>query len=191
MELINENYRPSNVEFDVANSSIVPDQLGRYETADEACSFMHKHLLAINQKITVCRFMDNYEKTNIRKEYNDLFENKIPMLEKELQKAKSVLDAAKKDFADAIERVSATTNEGKALAMDVKRGIKDICLDDQFTWRVPFNGTYYFFTYMDNVIKLCKTQIIPESEKMDIFSASVKNEDFFHNNEVAPESADE
>ena len=186
-EQINENYRPANVEFDVANASIVPDQLGRYESGDEAAEFMHKHLLAINQKLCVYRFMDQAEKSWIRSDYNDLLENKIPMLEKDLQKAKSEFETAKKELADSMERVNATTNEAKALALSVKRGIKEINLDDQYTWRVPFNGVYYFFTWMDKVIKLCKTQVIPEYEKMDVFNASQKNEEFFFDNEPSKE----
>jgi len=190
-ELINENYRPANVEFDVANSSIVPDQLGKYETAEEAADFMHKHLLAINQKLSVFRFMDQIEKQWIRSDYNDLLENKIPMLEKELQKAKSEFETAKRNLADSIERVNATTNEAKALALSVKKGIKEINLDDQYTWRVPFNGVYFFFTWMDKVIKLCKTQTIPDFEKMDMFSASQRNEDFFNDNEQDPSLKEE
>ena len=190
MELRNENYRPVNVEFDVATSGNVPERLGFYETGDLAIAFMHKHLLCINQKLSVYRFIDNHEKAEIRRSYNDLLENKVPMLERELQKAKSEFEEAKKNLSNAIEAVNATVTETKALAMEVKRGIKDMNLDDKYTWRVPVHGMYYFFTYMDKVIKLCKTQVIPDYEKMDVFNDCTKNELFFNDNEPAPEDFD-
>jgi len=177
-----EDYRPSHIEFEVANSSIVPDNFGMFETQKEATDFIHKNLTAFNQKITVVRFMDNFEKAEIRKDYSELLENKLPILEKELQKAATALAQAKKEAAEAQECVNATTNEAKALALEVKRGTKDITLDDQFTWRIPFAGRYYFFTYIDKVLKLCKTSDIPEHEKSEIWNAMSENETFFDSN---------
>jgi hypothetical protein len=174
-----ENYRPANIEFDVANSSIVPDNLGYFESAKEATEFIHSKMTAVNQKLTVCRFMDNFEKNEIRKEYSELLETKLPFLEKELQKAAAVYAQAKKEQAEAQEYVNATTNEAKALAVDVKRGLKDISLDDQFSWRVPFESRYFYFTFIDNQIKLCKIADIPEYEKADLWNAMSNNEAFF------------
>jgi ElaB/YqjD/DUF883 family membrane-anchored ribosome-binding protein len=178
--LLPTEYRPAYIEFDVASANSIPDVLGNFETLQEASDFIGKQLAGFNQKITVFRFIDNFEKSEIRKEYNELLENKIPILEKELSKATSALAEAKKNMSDAVESVNATINEAKALAMDVKRGVKDITLDDISTWRVPFNGQYFFYTYMDKVLKLAKVQDIPDHEKQDIFSASHKNDEFFN-----------
>lgn len=175
-----EFYRPANIEFNVANSGEVPDNLGFFESSKEANEFISKNLTAVNQKITVCRFMDNFEKNELRKEYSELLETKLPFLEKELQKAAAALSIAKKEAADAQEYVNATTNEAKALAVDVKRGLKDISLDDQFSWRVPFQSRYYFFTFIDNQIKLCKISDIPEKEKEELWNAMSENERFFN-----------
>jgi len=123
--------------------------------------------------------MDHFEKTEIRKEYSELLEAKLPFLEKELQKASAKLAEIKKEYNEAVEYVNATTNEAKALAVEVKRGVKDISLDDQFSWRVPFEGRYYFFTFIDNQIKLCKISDIPEHEKADLWNAMSNNEAFF------------
>jgi len=172
-------YRPANIEFDVANNSIVPDNLGHFESAKEAMDFIHSKMTAVNQKLTVCRFMDNFEKNEIRKEYSELLETKLPFLEKELQKASSVYAQAKKEFSEAQEYVNATTNEAKALAVEVKRGVKDISLDDQFTWRAAYDGKYYFYTFIDNQIKLCKIQDIPDFEKQTLWNAMADNESFF------------
>lgn len=176
------DYRPKNIEFDVANSSIMPENLGEYKTADEAIQFIHKNVVGINQRITVSRFMDNFEKTELRKEYQEILELKMPILEKDLQKATHEFEEAKKKLADAKELVNATTNEVKAIANDVKRGLKDIQLDDQFTWRIAFECRYFFYSYIDKQIKLAKIQDIPEHEKQDLFNVMSKNEEFFNDN---------
>lgn len=177
-----EFYRPANIEFDVANSSQCPDNFGLFENEKSVNEFIGKNLIAINQGISVNRFMDNIEKTELRKEYQDLLELKMPLLERELMKATAAYEEAKKELADAKELVSATTNEVKTLAIEVKRGTKSIELDSQFTWRVPFNGRFYFYTYIDKNLKLCKISDILEYEKQEIFNASYQNEEFFNNN---------
>jgi hypothetical protein len=176
------DYRPSNIEFEVANISTVPDNLGKFENAKEATDFMHLNVTAINQKIYVNRFMDNFEKNEIRKDCMDLLENKLPLLEKELQKATYTFTQAKKELAEATEACNATTNEAKALAIEVKRGTKVINLDDQFTWRVPFENRYYYYTFIDLQVKLCKISDIPEHEKTELWNAMSQNDKFFNDN---------
>lgn len=58
-----ENYRPANIEFDVApDGSNVPMTFGEFATAEEAAKFLGNNLTAINQAITVARHMDMKEK---------------------------------------------------------------------------------------------------------------------------------
>ena len=180
-------YRPANIEFDVANSSNVPDNFGTFENEKAANEFIGKNLIGINQKISVNRFMDNFEKQELRKEYQEMLELKMPLLERELMKATAAFQEAKKNLADAQEIVNATTNEVKALANEVKRGIKVMELDDQFTWRIPFMGKFYYFTYIDKQLKLCKINDIMEHEKQELFNASYQNETFFNDNFPAGE----
>lgn len=183
MNYLQEDYRPANIEFDVANSSeIVPDNLGTYKSAQEAAEFIDVNMIGINQKITAVRFMDHYEKSEKRKEYQELLEDKLPLVERDLMKATSAFEEAKKILNEAKEYVNATTNEAKALAIEVKRGIKEISLDYQFTWRVPFNGRYFYYTYMDGSLKLCKISDMPEYEKMDLYNAMNRNDQFFNDN---------
>lgn len=178
---MNEDYRPATIEFDVANSSpLIPESLGVFENAQKAAEFMAKNLTAINHKLTAVRFMDNTEKILLRKDYQSLLEDKLPALERDFQKVTGIYEVAKKVLGDAKEACSATTNEAKAIAVEVKRGLKDITLDDQYTWRVPFMGRYFFYTFIDGQVKLCKVQEIPEWEKQDLFNAMNTNEGFFN-----------
>lgn len=181
MSNLDFNYRPAIIEFDVANSNpMIPETFGVFENAQKAAEFMAKNMTAINHKLTAVRFMDNTEKLLLRKDYQALLEDKLPALEREFMKAQGAYELAKKILGDAKEACSATTNEAKAIAVEVKRGLKDITLDDQFTWRVPFAGRYFFYTYIDGQIKLCKVQDIPEFERQDLFNAMNTNEEFFN-----------
>jgi hypothetical protein len=181
MKRLEIDYRPKNIEFEVANNTL-PDNLGDYASEKEVYDFIHKNLIGINQQVTVFRYMDNFEKNEIRKEYQDLLEAKLPLLEKELQVAASNLVSAKRAFNKATEYVSATTNEAIALAIEVKRGTKEITLDDPFTWRIPFKGKFYFYTFINNQLKLAKVSEIMADEKNELFNATELNEQFFEAN---------
>lgn len=176
-----ENYRPSYIEFDVASTvENIPHSLGKFESLAKAQDFIGTNLTGINQKVTTNRLIDLYEKTMLRKEYNELLESKMPFLEKELMQAQNAFTEAKKMLEEARESVSATINEAKALAFEVRRGVCEITLDDIATWRLALDGIYYFYTFIDNELRLCKTSIIPESEKMELYNSTLKNEAFFN-----------
>jgi hypothetical protein len=177
-----ENYRPANIEFDVANSSIVPDNLGFYENETELYDFVHKNMISFSQKLTVNRFMDNFEKQELRKDYQELLELKYPLVSKELDEANANFEKAKKIQKDCVEMVNATLSEVKALANEVKNGLRNITLDDLYTFRVPYKSKYYYFTWIDKALKLCKIAEIPDYEKTEIFNALGKNEEFFEIN---------
>ena len=173
------DYRPKDIEFKVNNNSIIPDTLGLFETDDLAIKYIHDNLAAYNQKITVDRYMDNFEKSELRKEYQELLELKIPLLERDLNKANIAFEESKRALTNAKEALNSSINEIKGIANKVKEGITDITLDDLFTFRIPFQGQYYFFTYMDKQLKLATIKDIPMFEKDDLFNSTQKNELFF------------
>lgn len=178
----NEFYRPATIDFDIVNDSIVPESLGKFDTDKEVIQFIQKNLIAVPQRMTVNRFMDSKEKRELREEYQEILEVKLPLVEKELSKASQEYEEAKKKKNNANELVSASVQEAKALANEVKRGVKEINLDDKNTWRVPFEGKYYFYTYIDKQLKLCKVKDIPDYEKSDMYNAQSNNDEFFNNN---------
>jgi len=174
-----ENYRPKTIEFTVEkDSSNMPATFGEFKDADEAIKFIGSNLTTINQAITVNRFMDNQEKSELRKEYNDILENRLPVLERDHSFATSEYNEAKKKEKNAAEMVRASENEAKMLAKEVKEGIKSINLDDLYTFKVPYRGKHYFYTFIDNELKLCRIREIPENEKQEIWNAMAGNETF-------------
>lgn len=143
-----EDYRPAWIEFDVAESNM-PSTLGEFESIDEAHKFMDSNVVAVNQSITVQRHMDQVEKQDVRENYREVLEDTLPRLEREHADFYSDLTEAKKKEKEAMERVNAAISEAKMLAKEAKKGLKEIRLDDLATFRVPVEGKYYFYTYMD------------------------------------------
>ncbi len=185
-----EDYRPAYIEFDVAESNM-PSTLGEFESIDEAHKFMGSNVVAVNQAITVQRHMDHAEKQDVRENYREVLEDTLPRLEREHADFYSDLTEAKKKEKEAMERVNAAISEAKMLAKEAKKGLKEIRLDDLATFRVPVEGKYYFYTYMDKQLKLCAVREIPESEKTEIWNASVDNTKFFYDGEVKAQEREE
>lgn len=173
------DYRPEIIEFNVStDDTIMPLSLGEFPEHDEVEKFIADNkIVTINQAITVNRHMDTVEKNNIRQRYNDLLENILPRLEALHSEATTVLREAKEDEKNASERVSATLTEAKILAKDVKRGLKEMRLDDLFTHRIPFKGRYYYYTYIDKRMKLCRITDIPDHEKNEVWNVMTANDE--------------
>lgn len=179
----NEDYRPADICFDVASDgSPMPERFGDFEKHEDVLKFLgDAKLTTINQAITASRHMDFVEKRDLREQYNDILENTLPRLEKEYTVRLSEFNEAKRKLSDANEMVSATITEVKILSMEVKRGVKDIRLDDLYTFRMPYKGRYYFYTWIDKQLKLCKITDIPEHEKTEIWNAMAYNDEFIDN----------
>lgn len=173
-----EFYRPQHIEFEVAHDGTnMPENLGTFETADEVNKFLGTSFTAINQAITVSRHMDQVEKTNLRKEYNEIFENELPTYERNWAIASNELTEAKRKEKSLGEIVSVTIDKAKGLAYEVRRGLKEMNLDDMYTYRIPYKNRYYFYTYIDKALRLCAIRDIPEQEKGEIWNVMAKNDE--------------
>ena len=58
------------------------------------------------------------------------------------------------------------------------RIIGEMKLDDSMTFKVPFKGRFYVYTYIDKMVRLVAIRDIPEHEKGELFSQSASNEQF-------------
>lgn len=160
----------------------MPESFGAFANAEEAAKFMGGNLIISNHSITVNRHMDHVEKKLLREQYEDVLENVLPLNEKKLSVATSEATEAKKKEKDAQETVNATITEVKGLAYEVKRGLREMRLDENYTFKVPFRGRFYFYTFIDGNVRLVKINDIPEHEKSEIFNSSASNEDFIETN---------
>jgi len=172
-------YRPARIEFNVAHDgSNIPESLGKFETAEEMTKFVHSNMTAISQKLTVLRHLDAKEKKELQDQYSDLLENIVPIYEKGLKEAELTLQNAKENLKEAQERYNSEIAKVKDLAGEKKRGLRDMELDDKYTFRVPYNGYHYFFTWIDKELRLCLVRPILEMEKQDLYNAMATNEEF-------------
>jgi hypothetical protein len=178
-----EFYRPANIEFNVAHDgSNVPETFGEFKDAEEAMAFLGSNLIAVNSAITAARHMDFKEKTDLRNECTDIMENQVPVYEKGLSDAENALNDAKKKLKTAEEAYDFVISQAKSIANEVKRGLKDMELDELFTVRIAYKSRHYFFTYIDKQLKLCLIRDIPESEKAEIWNQMAGNEIFIDTN---------
>lgn len=179
--MIDIDYRPEKIEFNVSpDGSGIPESLGEFATAEEAGKFIGSKLTALNRGITVSRLMDSYEKNATRQEYSEVLENEVPVYEKQLAAADLALANAKATLKSAQEAYDFVISRAKNLAAEVKRGLKDMVLDEKYTYRIPYKGRFYFYTYIDGQLRLCLIREIPESEKGDLWNALGTNEEFIN-----------
>lgn len=181
-------YRPVTIEFNVAKENNVPETLGQFDDAEQAMKFMGSNFTSINSPITVNRFMDTKEKMELRSEYTDILENLLPVYEKELSAAENALSDAKKKLKGAEDMYNATISHAKQLAYEAKRGLKEMNLDEKYTSRVAYKGRYYYFTYIDQSLKLCLIRDIPQQEKTEIWNQMAGNEEYIDKNFGEPET---
>lgn len=177
MKLLND-YRPPTIEF-TAETKDVPINLGNFENADEARLFMAKNLLAIQTKLTASRKIDEVEKQLLREQYVDELEETLPIYRNAYKEAVNRLEDAKKHEKDSKEMVSASLTKIQQLADEVNDGRTDIELDSAFTWEVVVGNRKYYYTFMDNEIKLAKVLDVPSYEMDDLISTSEKNAQYF------------
>ncbi len=176
-------YRPKHIEFQAStDGSNMPECLGKFETAEEMAKFVGTNLTAINIPLTVNRHLDPVEKDNLRKQCVNLMEEVIPVYEKKLIEAEGELARAKKAKKDAEEAYSHEIGKAKELAYRAKRGLIEIDLDSKYTFRIPTDGYYYVYTWIDKELRLCLVRPIPDNEKQDLYNAMAHNESFVLNN---------
>lgn len=183
----NEFYRPVNIDFKVTpDESQVPKTLGNFRNAEEAHKFMTDSLTFMNRQITAIRYMDANEKEMKRTEYRNTLEDILPVFEKDLIQAENNLSEAKKKQKEAMDAYNVTMNHAKELAYEVKKGVREMDLDEKYTYRVASQGKYYYFTYIDQQMKLCRIETIPEYEKTELWNQMASNEKFFEKLAMGP-----
>ena len=176
-----EFYRPQVIEFNISeDSNGIPESLGEFENAEDAIKFIGKNFTAINNGLTVNRHMDAKEKSELRKEFTSIMEDQVPIYEKELSEAEIEFNNAKKGQKSAEEAYDFIISKAKSLASEVKRGLKEITLDEKYTFRIPFKGRFYYFSYIDKQLKLCLIRDIAESKKTELWNQMAGNEEFIN-----------
>lgn len=173
-----EDYRPDEIEF-TTESNLVPNQLGQFESEEDARVFMAENLLSVQTKLTAERFMDQFEIEQIREMYSEELEDTLPVLKEDLFKKMEDLERAKQIKKEAEEMVNASLNQIQQLAKEVNERVTEIELDPANTWEVIYDGKRYYYAFIDGILKLAKVADIPIYEMADLISTSEKNARYF------------
>jgi hypothetical protein len=178
-----KNYRPAHIEFVVNTSScLLPEHIVLPEgeiTADVVIEHMERMFVTENHALTVDRVMDHVEKTEIRKKINNILEDLLPVLEEDVLKKSVAAKEAKKELDNALTHVANYDLEAKVLAKTVKAGVVEMKLDQKFTWRIPYKGTFYYYTFIDKEMRLVKISEMSPKERQELFNQAKINEDYF------------
>lgn len=118
------------------------------------------------------RFIDEFEKMNIREEYNKIVEEELPVAEKEQLDA---IDRAKRIKKEADDALLSVRNRIKELAARVTDGKEDYKLSSKNTFRIALNGTYLTYSWVDGKVKLTKAERVPDWDKNKIWAQEDRN----------------
>lgn len=178
MEVL-KNYTPDYVEFKLPEEVSIPTILGEFITDEEAREFVAKSFVATQSKVEAIRFMDDFEINTIREEYQQTLEDVLPELESKANEKHFAAEQAKTESKNAENMVKMANTKIRDLAKEAKAGITEMNLDNKNTWRIPLEGKYYYFTFLNNQLKLAKVKDIPDYEKQDLLNSMNDNKSAF------------
>ena len=173
-----KDYRPDQINFVLTDE--IKEKFAEVLTLFEGADDVEKVIEKVNEyfnaefptNVVARRYMDEFEKMNIREEYNQIVENEQPDAERELDAAIAEAKRIKKDAEDALLAVNKRIKE---LAARVKEGQEDIKLSNKNTFRIALNGHYLTFTWIDGEVKLAQAEKIPNWDKDKIWAQEDRN----------------
>ena len=136
------------------------------KTKADVVKFIGKHFNATfpdNELVT--RYLDDFEKQNIRDEYCTLQENDVPLRKAELEEA---LEVAKKMKKDAEEAYASVLLEVSKYAAEVKHGTTDMRLKSKDTFCIALGGYYLVYNWdkLKQIFVLAKGYEIPDRSEL-------------------------
>lgn len=173
-------YIPEDVEF-VLNqepSEEIPGELGKFKGIKEVQQFFNdNNFITLNPKLDVIRLMDAAEINDLRSEYIEELEERLPGLEINAINATADHAAAKKFMEEQKEIVSASKTKVQMLVDEVNAGTKEMNLEQSKTFEVAYKNQYLYYTLVNGKLILCKIKDIPEFERSEIFNSTEANFD--------------
>lgn len=70
------------------------------------------------------------------------------------------------------------------MAREVKKGVMQLDLESKNTYQVPYDGKYYYLTFVEEDKKLfiCKIEDVLEEDLEDLYVKMNNNKEFFESN---------
>ncbi len=183
-----KNYVPENIEFvlEEVAKDIFPLELDflslkegnllgdkPLKTKADILKFVGKHFTATfpdNELVT--RYLDDFEKKNIREEYCTLEENEVPARKLELEEA---LEKAKKMKKDAEEAYASVLMEVAKYAAEVRQGTVDMRLKSKNVFCIALAGYYLVYNWDANSEKFQLAKAYEVPDRSEIWANEEKN----------------
>lgn len=175
--MITNDYEPEELKFVLPDAvkATFPMELN-FEDVDnekDMIKMVNEHFnVMFPENELAMRYLDDFEKDNIRKKYCDLVETKLPKAEEALLVAK---EEAKRIKTDAEERLNAVSKQIKDYAAKVIEGTKEKKLPATKTFRIALNGYYLFYAVINSRVLLVKAEKISSYDKSSLWAQEDRN----------------
>ena len=171
-----KDYRPEEIEFVLSDKvkELFPQTIfDGAENLEEIIKVVNDKFIALfPENELAIRKMDEFEIREVREEYCLKQENEVPKRMIELAEA---IDTAKRMKKEAEDRYESLLTEIRDLAAMVKDGTREITLSPTGTIRIPLNGYYLYYSWVDEKFQLVKAVVIPEWDKRSLWSQEDRN----------------
>lgn len=173
-----KNYSPIQPEFRLPKNVSFPKVI--FEGAknmDEIRKFLSGRFICESMTTAkAVRLLDSYEKASLRANYAELMEDEQPKLEEQLAE---IENSCKQMTKEAKDKLQAIVTQIRDLVYQVKRGEKDVDLPSDSTVRIPIDGHYLYYAWINNMFQLCRVDKIPSWDEQSLFANQETNKEAF------------
>lgn len=181
-----ENYIPENIRFvlpAIAEQELPLRLFDGAKSLEEIKKVIHKNFVSTNERLIVRRHMDAAEIGTLRSNYPELIEERLPILKRELTRAREdaaiAVAKAKQDVQDAQDRLTACETQIADIANLVNDATKDVTLEQHQCYCFPVEGFYLYFAWIQDQFKLVHLSRIFERERGQLFTQGEQNLEAF------------
>lgn len=173
-----KNYAPVQPEFKLPKNVSFPRVI--FEGAknmDDIQKYLSGRFIAESMtNAKAYRLLDAYEKASIRANYSELMEDEQPKLEDQL----AYIEASCKQMTkEAKDKLQAVITQIRDLVYQVKRGDKEVDLPTDSTVRIPLDGHYLYYAWINGMFQLCRVDKIPSWDEQSLFANQETNKEAF------------
>lgn len=173
-----KNYAPVQPEFKLPKNVSFPRVI--FEGAknmDDIRKYLSGRFIAESMtNAKAYRLLDAYEKASIRANYSELMEDEQPKLEEQLADIES---SCKQITKEAKDKLQAVITQIRDLVYQVKRGDKEVDLPADSTVRIPLDGYYLYYAWINGMFQLCRVDKIPSWDEQSLFANQETNKEAF------------
>lgn len=173
-----KNYAPEQPEFSLPKGVSFPRVIfeGAKNMEDIRKYLSGRFIAESMTSAKAVRILDSYERASLRANYSELMEDEQPKLEEQLAE---IENNCKQVTKEAKEKLQAVVTQIRDLVWQVKRGTKEVDLPADSTVRIPLDGHYLYYAWINKQFQLCRVDRIPSWEEQNLFANQETNKEAF------------